>query len=116
MVRDIVFHLFSENLEIKLQSCSAIFKCAANKDVNDMVREAHGLEQLLAIMKDKNIRENKELLAAATGATWKCSMTEENVKYLDNVSISLEGKLKYCCAHVGAVARRETKPSPSKKG
>lgn len=91
MVRDIVFHLFSENLEIKLQSCSAIFKCAANKDVNDMVREAHGLEQLLAIVKDKNIRENKELLAAATGATWKCSMTEENVKYLDNVSISLEG-------------------------
>lgn len=87
MVPDIVFHLFSENLEIKLQSCSAIFKCAANVDVSNMVREAHGLEQLLAIVKDKNVRDNKRLLAAATGAIWKCSMTEENVKYLDNVSM-----------------------------
>lgn len=87
MVSDVVFHLFSENLEIKLQSCSAIFKCAINKEVSDMVREAHGLEQLLAIVRDKNVRDNKQLLAAATGAIWKCSMTEENVKYLDNVSI-----------------------------
>lgn len=54
--------------------------------VSDMVREAHGLEQLVAIAKDKNIRENKPLLAATTGAIWKCSMVEENVKQLDNVN------------------------------
>lgn len=90
MVPDVVFHLFSENLEIKLQSCSAIFKCAIHKDVSDMVREAHGLEQLLAIVKDKNVRDNKQLLAAATGAIWKCSMTEENVKHLDNVSFQID--------------------------
>lgn len=53
-----------------------------------MVREAHGLEQLIAIIKDKNFRENKQLLAAATGAIWKCSMIDENVKYLDNVCIT----------------------------
>lgn len=50
-----------------------------------MVREAHGLEQLMSIVKDKNIRENKPLLAAATGALWKCTLVEENVKLLDNV-------------------------------
>lgn len=51
-----------------------------------MVREAHGLEQLMGIVKDKNMRENKPLLAAATGALWKCTLVEENVKHLDNVS------------------------------
>lgn len=53
-----------------------------------MVREAHGLEQLVAIAKDKNVRENKQLLAATTGAIWKCAMVEENVKQLDSVSLS----------------------------
>lgn len=51
-----------------------------------MVREAHGLEQLMGIVKDKSMRENKPLLAAATGALWKCTLVEENVKHLDNVS------------------------------
>lgn len=60
-----------------------------------MVREAGGLEQLMAIVKDKSIRENKALLAAATGAIWKCAMVEENVKQLDNVSLEyISGSLK----------------------
>lgn len=50
-----------------------------------MVREAHGLEQLMGIVKDKNLRDNKKLLAAATGALWKCTLVEDNVKQLDNV-------------------------------
>lgn len=50
------------------------------------MREAHGLEQLMGIVKDKGLRENKPLLAAATGALWKCTLVEENVKHLDNVS------------------------------
>lgn len=50
-----------------------------------MIREAHGLEQLMSIVKDKNMRESKSLLAAATGAIWKCSLIQENVKHLDNV-------------------------------
>lgn len=54
-----------------------------------MVREAHGLEQLMSIVKDKNMRENKPLLAAATGALWKCTLVEENVKLLDNVICDL---------------------------
>lgn len=56
--------------------------------MSDSVREAHGLEQLMAIVKDKNMRENKPLLAAATGALWKCTLVEENIKQLDNVSAS----------------------------
>lgn len=31
MVPDIVYHLYSENLDIKLQCSLAIFKCASNK-------------------------------------------------------------------------------------
>lgn len=54
--------------------------------MSDMVRESHGLEQLVAIVKDKNMRENKSLLAAATGALWKCTLVEDNVRQLDNVS------------------------------
>lgn len=66
-----------------------------------MVREAHGLEQLMAIVKDKTVRENKLLLAAATGAIWKCALVEENVKQLDNVSSSNEfnGVCVDCVTH-----------------
>lgn len=31
MVPDIVYHLYSENLDIKLQCSLAIFKCASNR-------------------------------------------------------------------------------------
>lgn len=51
------------------------------------MREAHGLDPLVAIIKDKNVRENKPLLAAATGAIWKCAASDENVKQFDNVGI-----------------------------
>lgn len=60
-----------------------------------MVREAHGLEQLMSIVKDKNMRENKLLLAAATGALWKCTLVEENVKLLDNVINMFKFSTKY---------------------
>lgn len=86
MIPDIVFHLFAENVEIKLQSASAIYKCSTNKIASEMVRECHGLEQLVAIVKDKAIREDKPLLAATTGAIWKCSVaSKENLRQLDNV-------------------------------
>lgn len=63
--------------------------------VSDMVREAHGLEQLMSIVKDKSMREIKPLLAAATGALWKCTFVEENVKQLDNVSSCVLLKMLY---------------------
>lgn len=39
----------------------------------------------MAIVKDKSLRSNKELLAAATGAIWKCAVSEANVKKLDQL-------------------------------
>lgn len=88
MIPDIVYHLYADHLEIKLESASAIFKCADNKRASEMVRESHGLEQLVAIIKDKSMRENKKLLAAATGAIWKCAVSSaENVRQLDNVCL-----------------------------
>ena len=54
-----------------------------------MVREANGLEPLVAIAKEKSARDNKPLLAAATGAIWKCASSEENVKQLENVCAHL---------------------------
>ncbi|XP_055710057.1 armadillo repeat-containing protein gudu [Phlebotomus papatasi] len=85
MISDIVNHLNSQNLELKMQCSSAIFKCASDKVARDMVREAGGLDPLVSILKDKNVRENKPLLAAATGAIWKCAGSDANMKRLDQL-------------------------------
>lgn len=91
MIPDIVYHLFADNVEIKLESASAIYQCSVNKTASEMVRESHGLEQLVTIIKDKNIRDDKLLLAATTGAIWKCSIaSRENLRQLDNVFRSHE--------------------------
>lgn len=42
-----------------------------------MIRKFGGLDPLVTLLSN---RENKELLAAATGAIWKCSISKENVK------------------------------------
>ena len=51
-------------------------QCAEEKETRDLVRAFGGLDPLVALL---NNTENKELLAAATGAIWKCSITSENV-------------------------------------
>uniref|UniRef100_A0A8D8B3Q8 Armadillo repeat-containing protein 4 n=2 Tax=Culex pipiens TaxID=7175 RepID=A0A8D8B3Q8_CULPI len=85
MIYDIVSHLTSDNLDLKRQCSSAIFKCASDKTASDMVRDSGGLEPLVGIAKDKTVRDNKPLLAAATGALWKCAASEANVKKLDQL-------------------------------
>ncbi|XP_065078315.1 armadillo repeat-containing protein gudu [Ochlerotatus camptorhynchus] len=85
MIFDIVSHLTSDNLDLKRQCSSAIFKCASDKTASDMVRESGGLEPLVGIARDKSVRDNKPLLAAATGALWKCAASEANVKKLDQL-------------------------------
>ncbi|VEL14037.1 unnamed protein product [Protopolystoma xenopodis] len=42
-----------------------------------MVRQYGGLAPLINLLSHQ---ENKELLAAATGAIWKCAVSPENVK------------------------------------
>ena len=52
-------------------------KCAEDKETRDLIRKYGGLDPLVKLLQN---RENKELLAAATGAIWKCSISKENVK------------------------------------
>lgn len=50
-----------------------------------MVRQHGGLDPLVAIIKDEDVQLNKPLLAAATGAIWKCAISIENVRRLDDL-------------------------------
>ncbi|KAL9924155.1 armadillo repeat-containing protein gudu isoform 1-T1 [Glossina fuscipes fuscipes] len=85
MIADIVNHLNSTNLDLKKEGSSAIYKCAFDKTTRDLVREAGGLEPLVAIVKDRNVRDNKPLLIGATGAIWMCAASPDNVRKFDNL-------------------------------
>lgn len=50
-----------------------------------MIREADGLKPLVEIIKTPIMIENKALIAAASGAIWKCAISDANVKVLDHV-------------------------------
>lgn len=49
------------------------------------MREHGGLDPLVSIIKNEKNRQNKPLLAAATGAIWKSAMNQENVRRLDEL-------------------------------
>lgn len=67
-------------MKLKENCALAIFKCAINKTTSNMVREAGGLDPLCKLVQDENVRANKHLLVAVTGAIWKCAVCPENVK------------------------------------
>lgn len=50
-----------------------------------MIRVAGGLELLVEAAQDSSNRANKPLLAAVTGALWKCANSDASVKTLDNL-------------------------------
>ena len=52
------------------------FQCAEDNETRELVRKFGGLDPLVSL--SFNV-ENKELLAAATGAIWKCSINLDNV-------------------------------------
>lgn len=85
MISDIVNHLNSSNLDLKMEGSTALYKCAFDALTRDLVRETGGLDPLVTIIKDKNIRDNKPLLIGATGAIWMCAKSEDNVKKLDQL-------------------------------
>ncbi|XP_076445145.1 outer dynein arm-docking complex subunit 2-like [Babylonia areolata] len=82
MVEDLVKNLKTTNPEkepnpeLQMHCASAIFKCAEEKETRDLVRQYGGLDPLVGLL---NNVDNKELLAAATGAIWKCAISPENV-------------------------------------
>uniref|UniRef100_A0A8C7JW62 Outer dynein arm docking complex subunit 2 n=1 Tax=Oncorhynchus kisutch TaxID=8019 RepID=A0A8C7JW62_ONCKI len=50
--------------------------CPPNKRTRDPVRQYEGLQSLVTLLSQA---DNKQLLAATTGAIWKCSISMENV-------------------------------------
>ncbi|XP_066573997.1 outer dynein arm-docking complex subunit 2 [Amia ocellicauda] len=76
MIEDLVKNLNCDNQELQMHCASAIFKCAEDKKTRDLVRQYEGLQPLVSLL---NMSENKQLLAATTGAIWKCSISMENV-------------------------------------
>ncbi|XP_011498142.1 PREDICTED: armadillo repeat-containing protein 4 [Ceratosolen solmsi marchali] len=79
IIIDIVKHLENKDFKVKENCALAICKCAVNKVTRDMVRESGGLDPLCKLVKNKEVHENKNLLAAVTGALWKLAMSPENV-------------------------------------
>uniref|UniRef100_A0A0K8W687 Armadillo repeat-containing protein 4 n=1 Tax=Bactrocera latifrons TaxID=174628 RepID=A0A0K8W687_BACLA len=87
MIADIVTHLHSDSLDLKTEGSTAIYKCAFDQTTRDLVRSAGGLEPLVAIIKDKNVRDNKKLMIGAAGAIWMSAVSEANVKKLDSLRL-----------------------------
>ncbi|XP_014206487.1 armadillo repeat-containing protein gudu, partial [Copidosoma floridanum] len=79
IIIDVVQHLENENFKLKENCALAIRKCAVNKVTRDMVREAGGLDPLCKLVQNNEVYRNKKLMAAITGAIWKCAMSPENV-------------------------------------
>ncbi|NXO07896.1 ARMC4 protein, partial [Oriolus oriolus] len=76
MIENLVKNLSSEHEELQMHCASAIFKCAEDEEIRDLVRKHEGLQPLSVLLDNS---ENKELLAAVTGAIWKCAISRENV-------------------------------------
>ncbi|NXO84154.1 ARMC4 protein, partial [Sitta europaea] len=76
MIENLVKNLSSEHEELQTHCASAIFKCAEDEETRDLVRKHEGLQPLSVLLGNS---ENKQLLAAVTGAIWKCAISRENV-------------------------------------
>uniref|UniRef100_A0A663LYE7 Armadillo repeat containing 4 n=1 Tax=Athene cunicularia TaxID=194338 RepID=A0A663LYE7_ATHCN len=111
MIESLVKNLSSEYEELQMHCASAIFKCAEDKETRDLVRQHGGLQPLSVLLGNS---ENKQLLAAVTGAIWKCAISGENVSKFqeykavealvglltdqpEEVLVNIAGALGECC-------------------
>ncbi|NXX41471.1 ARMC4 protein, partial [Tricholaema leucomelas] len=111
MIENIVKNLSSKHEELQMHCASAIFKCAEDRETRDLVRQHGGLQPLAVLLGNS---ENKQLLAAVTGAIWKCSISGENVSKFqeykvvevlvglltdqpEEVLVNVVGALAECC-------------------
>ncbi|XP_009243483.3 outer dynein arm-docking complex subunit 2 isoform X1 [Pongo abelii] len=76
IIENLVKNLNSENEQLQEHCAMAIYQCAEDKETRDLVRLHGGLKPLASLL---NNTDNKERLAAVTGAIWKCSISKENV-------------------------------------
>ncbi len=71
------FLKFDKRLNIFLEKKISVFvfiQCAEDKEIRDLVRKYMGLRPLHDLLQKS---DNKALLAATTGAIWKCSISRE---------------------------------------
>uniref|UniRef100_A0A8C6S616 Armadillo repeat containing 4 n=1 Tax=Neogobius melanostomus TaxID=47308 RepID=A0A8C6S616_9GOBI len=76
MIKDLVKNLSRDNDELQMHSASAIFKCAEDEKTRELIYQYKGPQRLAQLLSKA---DNKPLLAAATGAIWKCSLSQKNV-------------------------------------
>ncbi|XP_058153756.1 outer dynein arm-docking complex subunit 2 [Dasypus novemcinctus] len=76
IIENLVKNLSSENEQLQEHCAMAIYQCAEDEETRDLVRLHGGLKPLATLL---NNTDNKERLAAVTGAIWKCSISRENV-------------------------------------
>ncbi|KAK1338688.1 hypothetical protein QTO34_019345 [Cnephaeus nilssonii] len=76
IIENLVKNLNSENEQLQEHCAMAIYQCAEDEETRDLVRMHGGLKPLASLL---NNTDNKERLAAVTGAIWKCSISKENV-------------------------------------
>uniref|UniRef100_A0A8C0MQU7 Armadillo repeat containing 4 n=1 Tax=Canis lupus familiaris TaxID=9615 RepID=A0A8C0MQU7_CANLF len=106
IIKNLVKNLNSENEQLQEQCAMAIYQCAEDKETRDLVRLHGGLKPLASLL---NNTDNKERLAAVTGAIWKCSISKENntkaIETLvglltdqpEEVLVNVVGALGECC-------------------
>ena len=78
MVQDLVTNLHCNNEELQMHCASAIFKCAEDESTRQLVATFKGIEPLVQLLQKES---NKPLLAAATGAIWKCAVSGTRDKH-----------------------------------
>eukprot|EP00054_Salpingoeca_dolichothecata_P017124 m.102085 g.102085 ORF g.102085 m.102085 type:complete len:1027 (-) comp22316_c0_seq2:122-3202(-) len=84
MIPDLVAHLGTENMDLKIHSSCAIFRCAEDPDTRTLVREHQGLSPLVDML---TRTDQPSLLWGATGALWKCAQDPLNVKILAKTTV-----------------------------
>jgi hypothetical protein len=60
-------------------------QCAVDSTTRDLVRHNGGLDPLVKLANDTSMWEDKPLLVAVTGAIWKCAISPDNVRRLDEL-------------------------------
>jgi len=115
MIPYLVQNLASENPELQMHCAAAIFKCAEDRETRGLVRSFNGLTPLVNMLARS---DDKQLLAAATGAIWKCSKSPQNVKIFQEmkaierlVSLLDDQPEEVLVNVVGAIAECSKNPS-----
>nr|XP_061811680.1 outer dynein arm-docking complex subunit 2-like [Nerophis lumbriciformis] len=76
IIKDLVQNLSNDNDELRIHCANVIFKCAEDKQTRTLVHDSKGLPALVSLL---GKIENVKLMAATTGAIWKCCLSPENL-------------------------------------